>query len=244
MQVKVYQEHIKVKVRLFHNRRVPHLLMWAALVIGAGGTVQAQNDVNVPRITSAEEYALNQLAGILQQTNTLSADVEQLLIDQDGRDLQETTARLLMQKPANFRWEIIEPYNELMVTDGALIWRYEPDLEQVTIQTFDAELDRTPVMLLNGTAQSIGETYTVSASTMTDGVHTRFVLQPKQADSLFERMSLTFNGATLEEMQFEDSRGQRTSLTFRDVKRNQNVDAAQFRYTPPAGVEVIDSTLE
>jgi outer membrane lipoprotein carrier protein len=164
------------------------------------------------------------------------------MIDQDGRELQEAQARLLMHKPASFRWEIIEPYNELIVTDGALIWHYQPDLEQVTIQTFDAE--RMPVMLLSGTAQSIGESYEVSAATMADGGHTRFILQPKRPDSLFERMSLTFNGADLEEMQFEDSRGQRTSLTFRQVRRNLTLDAAQFRYTPPEGVEVIDSTLE
>lgn len=210
----------------------------------AAHAVFAQNPVNAPPISSAEDYALNQLASLLQQTTTLSADVEQLVIDQDGRELQEATAKLLMQKPANFRWEIVEPYNELTVTDGKLIWHYEPDLEQVTIQAFDAEPDRVPVMLLNGTAESIGESYAVSASTMIDGVHTRFTLQPKKPDSLFESMNLTFNGPNLEEMQWEDSRGQRTSVTFGGIQRNEDIDAAQFHYTPQEGVEVIDSMLE
>jgi outer membrane lipoprotein carrier protein len=231
-----------VKIRLL--KAVCTRLLPLVVSATTAATLLAQAPVNAPRISTAEDYALTQLASILQQTTTLSAEVEQLIIDQDGRELQEASVKLLMQKPASFRWEIFEPHEELMVTDGSLIWHYEPDLEQVTIQAFDADLDRTPVMLLNGSAESIGSSYAVSASTMTDGIHTRFVLQPKQPDSLFESMSLTFNGADLEEMQFEDSRGQRTSLTFRQIRRNQTIDAGQFHYTPPAGVEVIDSTLE
>ncbi len=57
-------------------------------------------------------------------------------------------------------------------------------------------------------------------------------------------MSVTFNGAVLEEMQFEDSLGQQTSLTFHDVQRNQTLDATTFQYIPPAGVDIIDSTLD
>lgn len=209
-------------------------------------TVAAQPaaPVKSPVVATAEDYALKQLVEVLQQTTALEASVEQLLMDQDGRELQETRARLVMQKPANFRWEVTEPYNELMVTDGKTIWRYEPDLEQVTIQKFDTELDRTPVMLLNGTTESIGSSYSVSASTMADGVHQRFILKPKKADSLFESLSLTFNGPALEEMQFEDSLGQQTSLTFMNMQRNQDVDAAVFQYVPPAGVDVIDSTQD
>lgn len=229
------------QVPLFCGQRLTAALLALAL---ATSPAVAQNEVNVRTVTSAEDHALTQLVSILGQTTTLSADVEQLLMDQDGRELQDANVKLLMQKPSSFRWEIVDPYNELLVTDGALLWHYEPDLEQVTIKTFDTELDRTPVMLLNGTAESIGASYAVSASTMIDGMHTRFILQPKKPDSLFERMSLTFNGADLEEMQFEDSRGQRTSLTFRQVRRNQTLDAGQFSFTPPAGVEVIDSTLE
>jgi outer membrane lipoprotein carrier protein len=221
-----------------------HVRALVLMVALGAAAARAQNDVTAPAIAAAEDYALQQLVSILRQSTTLSADVEQLLVDQDGRELQESRASLLMQKPASFRWEITEPYNELMVTNGELIWHYEPDLEQVTIQTFNDELDRTPVMLLNGTEESIGESYAVSASTMIDGEHTRFILLPKKPDSLFERMSLTFSGPDLEEMQFEDSRGQRTSLTFRQLRRNQTLDADQFRFTPPEGVEVIDSTLE
>lgn len=221
------------------TRFLAKLAVWAVVA-----PAWAQPTVNAPAIATAEDYALEQLVTLLQQTSTLRADVEQLVMDQEGRELQEVSARLLMQKPASFRWEVVKPYSELMVTDGSTIWRYEPDLEQVTIQQFDTELDRTPIMLLNGSADDIRANYAVTAATMGDGERQRFILQPRQPDSLFERMSLTFNGAVLEEMQFEDSLGQQTSLSFETVRRNEEVDGDMFIYEPPAGVDIIDSTLD
>ncbi|HWK53007.1 MAG TPA: outer membrane lipoprotein chaperone LolA [Hyphomicrobiales bacterium] len=188
----------------------------------------------------AQEDAAQVLENLLAQTQSLRAEVNQLLMDQDGRELQETTAVLTMRKPANFGWRIVEPYEELMVTDGTAIWRYEPDLEQVTVQDFDAELDRTPVMLLNGDAASIVEAYTVTLTRMDDAV-LRFVLQPRRSSTLFERMSLTFDGPVLREMQFEDSLGQQTSLGFSQVERNLTLPDDTFTFTPPVDAELIDN---
>lgn len=206
------------------------------MLIAFGFTLSAQAQETVSQQTGA----VTELVGLLDQTQTLSAEVDQLQLDQDGRELQETRALLLMQKPSNFHWAITQPYEELMVTDGQTIWRYEPDLEQVTIQPFDKDLDRTPVMLLNGDADSITEAYEVS-STSLGAELSRFILIPRNPDRLFERLSLTFNGPVLEEMQFEDSLGQQTSLTFREVQRNVPLDPGLFSFTSPAGVDIIDN---
>lgn len=191
------------------------------------------------------DAAVQRLEGILQQTQSLSAAVVQLKVDQDGRELDESRAELVMQKPGSFYWELISPYAELTVTDGDLMWRYEPDLEQVTIQPFDTEeLDRTPIMLLNGNAEEIAATYEVTMGVMEDIHISRFILVPRSPGRLFERLAVTFRGVELIEMQFEDSLGQQTSLSFENIVRNQPLAADQFRFTPPEGVEIIDTTVE
>jgi outer membrane lipoprotein carrier protein len=193
---------------------------------------------------SQEAGAIAALEAILAQTQTLSAQVDQLLLDQDGRELQETRALLLMEKPSHFHWAITEPYEQLTVTDGATLWHYEPDLDQVTIDTFDDnEVDRVPAMLLNGDADTIRAAYDVSSTNM-GGELVRFVLIPRNPDRLFERLSVTFRGAVLEEMQFEDSLGQQTSLGFHEVSRNVPLDASNFSFTPPDGIDVIDNRDE
>jgi len=188
------------------------------------------------------EEAVALLHEVLAETSTLRAEVEQLQIDQDGRGLQDSRALLVMRKPSSFSWIITEPYEDVMITDGSTIWRYEPDLEQVTIQPFDENLERTPVMLLNGDAESIAASYEVTAVQL-PGPLQRFILLPRKADRLFERLSLTFAGAVLQEMQFEDSLGQQTSLSFHAVRRNEPVSSDEFTFSPPAGVELIDHRL-
>lgn len=216
---------------------VPVLVCAAPL---AGAQPAEPREAVTPGIVSQEEGAVRALENILAQTRTLSAEVDQLFLDQDGRELQETRALLLMEKPAKFRWEVTQPYEELMVTDGTTIWRYEPDLDQVTIQPFDDNVDRTPVMLLNGDADTIREAYDVSSTNM-GGDLVRFILIPRNPDRLFERLSVTFKGSVLDEMQFEDSLGQQTSMTFHEVNRNVPLDQGMFSFVPPPGIDVIDN---
>jgi len=205
--------------------------------------------VSLPAWAQApDEEAAAQLSAILEATRTLQADVEVLTLDQDGREIQESSARLVMQKPDHFYWEITSPYAELMLTNGQRIWRYEPDLEQVTVDYFDDDVSRTPVLLLNGNADDIASNYTISSSGMDDGT-SRFLLFPKSTDSLFERLSLTFAGTALQEMQFEDSLGQKTSLTFIGLEANQDIDPETFVFDMDQAMnefdalEVIDNTL-
>jgi outer membrane lipoprotein carrier protein len=226
------QEHMNS--RILHS--APRLA-WLALLACFGLPVAAQDEGLL-----SGAAAVQRLESILQQTQSLSASVLQLQMDQDGRELQESQAELVMRKPSSFYWELTEPYNELMVTDGDRIWRYEPDLEQVTIQPFDAELDRTPIMLLNGDAAEIAATYEVSMGAQAAANVSRFILVPRSPSRLFERLAVTFRGAELIEMQFEDSLGQQTSLSFDNIVRNQPLSAEQFSFTPPAGVEIIDTT--
>lgn len=208
-----------------------YLPFCAALLLS--GLVQAQD---------VRTEAASELADILETTHTLQADVAVLTLDQDGREIQESSARLIMQKPDHFSWEITSPYNELMLTDGERIWRHEPDLEQVTIEHFSDDVGRTPVLLLNGDAEDITANYAVSAVT-TDGMGgTQFILYPRGNEGLFTRLSLTFAGNDLVEMHFEDSLGQKTSLSFTNLQTNITLPADTFVFTMPEDIDVIDNT--
>ena len=205
-----------------------------ALSCGLAGAQQSSGGSNLE--------AAGKLAAILRDTRTLSADVQQLTLDQDGREIQEFQARLVLSKPNHVYWEITSPYSEYLIADGERIWRFEPDLEQVTVEDFSEDLNRTPVLLLNGEADAIAESYTVSAADMDFGARQRFILTPKTPDSLFERLSFTFNGKALEEMQFQDSLGQKTSLNFSELEMNAEIDPGIFVFDMPEGMEIIDNT--
>ena len=123
------------------------LFLFSATQIAAQDASVASNDSN--------KEAAEQLAAILQQMNTLSADVEQLTLDQDGREIQEFQAKLILVKPDHFYWEILSPYSESMIADGTRIWRIEPDLDQVTVEDSQNDSGRNPLLLLNGDAEML-----------------------------------------------------------------------------------------
>ena len=192
----------------------------------------------------AQTQAAQYLAELLQKTVTFKASVQQLVLDQEGREVQETQALLKLKKPDHFYWEITSPYAELMVTNGELIYRFEPDLEQVTIQPFENDLDRNPMLMLNGDARLLDTTYSISHNTLDYNNRDRFILIPKQSSSLYESLSLTFYQDFLEEMQFESSLGQSTSFYFSDLVMNHTISDADFEFEVPDNIEIIDMTEE
>ena len=62
---------------------------------------------------------------------------------------------------------------------------------------------------------------------------------PKSNESGFERVRLGFAGADLKAMELNDSFGQTTQVSFSKIERNPALPANHFKFTPPAGVDVV-----
>lgn len=183
---------------------------------------------------------LQELVSNLAGTSSIQADVEQLILSQDGRQIQALQARLVMQKPDKLNWQVIDPYEELMISDGKSLWYYEPDLEQVSIQDFPEDVESNPILLLNDDLQAIAEAYEVSMGYVDEEVR-QYVLLPLASSSSYERFSMTFAGQDLLQMQFETSVGQLTSFSFSNITNNADIDPSLFDFAIPQDVEIIDS---
>ncbi len=188
----------------------------------------------------AQQDPLQDLLATLARTSSFQADVEQLILSQDGREINALKATLILQKPDSLYWHVTEPYEESMITDGESLWYYEPDLEQVSIQDFPRDVEDNPMLLLNSDMQALADAYTVSMGYFDDEIK-QFVLLPIKPSSSYERLSLTFSGDDLVQMQFESSVGQLTSFSFTNIINNQSIAPEVFSFKIPADIEIIDS---
>jgi outer membrane lipoprotein carrier protein len=186
---------------------------------------------------AADEVAAKRLADLLTQAQTLSARFSQLSLDASGTQLQETSGQLTLKRPGLFRWHTDEPMEQLLVSNGEKVWLYDPDLQQVTIQTLDQRLTHTPALLLSGDVSKIRDNFEISHNE--GGNVVDFILKPKAKDSLFDSLRLSFRNSVLNDMQLIDSIGQRTNILFLGVKMNEPQDSAQFTFEIPAGADVI-----
>ena len=185
-----------------------------------------------------DEVAIQRLTELLNQAQTITARFSQLTLDGSGTQLQETAGQLALKRPGLFRWHTDAPMEQLLVSNGEKVWLYDPDLEQVTIQTLDQRLTHTPALLLSGDVSQIRENFEIDYKE--GGSVVDFILKPKAKDSLLDNLRLSFRNGVINDMQLIDGSGQRTNILFLSVKMNQPLDAAQFSFQPPADADVIE----
>lgn len=196
--------------------------------------------VALPVQLSAQD-ALQDLDALLESISTLRADVTQLIVESDGGILEESTIQMRLLKPDGFYWETISPFPELIVTNGKLLWNYQPDLEQVVIEDWDTSRSELAAQLLNGETRNLAEEYSISKGTEASGEHAEFRLEPKASDSEYSEITISFIRNELDAIFLNNKNGQKTAWQFSNVQRNEPIQAELFEFVPPEGVEVIEN---
>lgn len=191
---------------------------------------------------SVQADALNAFLERLTALQSLDANFVQATRDNNGRTLQELKGTLIVAKPGKMRWQTTPPFEQLVVSDGELVWIYDMDLEQVTIRNMDQRVQETPALLLSGDTAEIGRNFTVKQKVT--GAITRFELEPKDRSQLFDRLDFQYNKDQLETMSIYDAAGQETSIVFSKVRTNKPIDEQAFYFEVPEGVDVIDGRHE
>ena len=188
-------------------------------------------------LADAQAEAAKRLNELLSRAQTMTGGFSQMTLSANGANLQETTGTLALKRPGKFRWHTDPPLEQVLVSDGKQIWLYDPDLQQVTIQAMDQRLSHTPALLLSGDVSQLQENFDIQ---WTEGGSVQdFTLTPKEADSMFDSLRLSFSNGVINDMQMSDPVGQRTNILFRNVELNQALGDAQFTFEVPEGVDVI-----
>ncbi len=193
----------------------------------------------MPMSALASEGA-ERLANILEPLETYAADFEQQILDGSGQRLQEARGRMWLSRPGKFRWEVDAPYEQLVVSAGEDVILYDPDLKQATVQALDQRVTHTPALLLSGSADELTGSYDVTREQQ--GGSETFTLVPRDNDTLFEELQMTFRGEALDMLQMTDSTGQRTAIEFDNVQLNESLDDSRFTFEIPEGTDVIRDT--
>lgn len=177
----------------------------------------------------ADSGAADELQRLLQQAQGFSAQFHQRVQSEDGELLQESSGSIAVQRPYRMRWETLEPFRYLVITDGETLWRYDPDLEQLNTEPFTEDLAQTPAMVLVTAAQTLAEQFEVSRQ-QGDSV---YVLHPK-TESSFRELRLRFEGDLLQAMQLQDHLGQQTDISLQGMAQNPQFEPDHFQFIAPA----------
>lgn len=185
------------------------------------------------------ESSESKLGIFLKDLKTLNATFEQRLLNQYGEELERSGGVLYLDRPGKFHWSYTEPYSQALISDGATLWIYDEDLEQLTIRDITGLLEDSPAAILGGDVD-IDAHYLVLEQG-DENENQWLELTPRDPESQYQAIRLTFAGEQLEQMILFDTLGRTTQIVLDKIQRNLEVDPALFNFAIPDGIDVIDA---
>jgi len=185
----------------------------------------------------AHADAVDTLREFVRDVKTGRAAFTQTVTSSDGARKKTSSGRFEFQRPNRFRFAYTKPFEQIIVADGVKVWIYDADLNQASSRKVAQALGATPAALLAGS--SLDAEFVLTAQPARDGLDWALAT-PKAKDGAFQSLRVGFRGKELATVEIVDSFGQRSVLQFSAFEGNVAMDADRFRFTPPAGADVIE----
>lgn len=185
---------------------------------------------------AAAAGGIDQLKAFWADTHTAQGTFAQSVATKSGRKPQNSSGSFALARPGKLRWAYEKPYQLLLVADGAKLWTYDADLNQVTVGKVDKALGATPAALLTG--EALDGYFTLTEAGVADGLEI-VDAEPKAADSGFARVRIGLRDNLPRLMEVRDNFGQTTTLRFTGFQPNPVLAKDTFRFAPPKGTDVV-----
>lgn len=145
-----------------------------------------------------------------------------------------------MQRPNRMRWQVDEPYPQLVLADGISLWVYDPDLEQATVAPLADAIAGSTAVFLSGAIGALTSHFHVRrVASPTEG-ESAFVLEPKDASAVFREATIAFTAESLlASLAIADHLQQTTRMVFTAAVRNPALESTLFEFEVPPGIDVI-----
>jgi len=166
--------------------------------------------------TWALSPGMESLHYFFNQIKTFEARFGQIVLDESLNSIDDGQGKVWIERPGFFRW--------------------------VTVREQQQALGNTPAILLSGSG-NLEDSYHIDDI----GRQGRFDwinLIPKDEDGGFNEVRIGFEENRLRLMELLDNLGQRTRISFVDLKENLPIPATTFDFILPDGVDIIDNTRQ
>ncbi len=184
-------------------------------------------------LCQAQDVSLSELQQRLAGIDSLSGTFQQTLVSMEGEPLEQSSGHFMLLKPNYFSWQIELPDQQLLLAAEGVLWHYDVELETATRRNIPPDNPYSPLEILAGDSQTLGEYYQVESL----GPDT-WQLLPKFESGDFLAITLSFDGQLPLSMDILDPLQRVTRIVFEHLEHNPGLSAADFVFVPPDGVDV------
>lgn len=197
----------------------------AALALGALFAPLAQAD------------AADALRSFVRDVKTGSASFTQTVTSPDGAKKKTSSGSFEFSRPNRFRFAYAKPFEQVIVGDGQKVWIYDADLNQASSRKFGQALGSTPAALLAG--GNLEKDFELSSLPDRDGLAWAQAL-PRTKEGGFQSVQVGFRAGQIAAVEIVDGFGQRSVLQFGGFTANPALPPDRFKFTVPAGADLIE----
>ena len=187
--------------------------------------------------SAALAKAIDGLQRHYRETRSFSAKFTEEIVPV-GATKRDRSGTVYFLKPGRMRWEFDEPSKELIVSDGTQLYNYDPELNQV-VEAPLAQTLRAPgaTEFLLG----VGDVKKDFNAALMDGPDSALIhlkLVSKGQGNTIE-LRLDPKNYNVETIRVVDQLGNSTALKFSDIVNNSPISESMFRFSPPAGADIV-----
>jgi len=181
--------------------------------------------------------AQEQLQSFVSQVQAATGNFSQYTVGTQGQTKPAQSGQFSFQRPGRFKWDVLKPYAQQIVSDGKQLFQFDPDLNQVTVRQVDQAIGASPAAILFGSG-SLEQSFTVTTLQDNEGL-SWLRAKPRNGEAGFAYVDLGFAGGLPARIVLLDAFGQSTHIELSGLKPNPVLPAEAFRFVPPPGADVV-----
>lgn len=189
---------------------------------------------------SPEEVA-KKLQQTYEKTSSFQADFTQTTSLQQSRRQREGEGTMVIAKPGLMRWDYRKPDRQVFICDGATMSMYFAKAAQMMVIPAREYLqsDVTYAFFV-GTGDILRDFEPRFPKADYGGQPPTLQLFPRMEHGQVEHLDVWLDERSLaRKLKIVDHFGSVTELDFTNIRLNQPVDREVFKFTPPAGTEIV-----
>ena len=213
------------------------LALAMAIVTPAHGETIAP--VSAP-MKSDLKQVLSRLQRHYRDTNSFSAKFSEEIITV-GAPKRERSGVVSFRKPGRMRWEFAAPEVQTIVSDGEMLYSYDPELNQV-VQTplKQAIKSSSATSFLLGMGNINRDFKAAFANSVASDGLVHLLLDSKAGGYKIE-IGLDPKSYNLMTLTLTDQLGDVTKVNFSDIHNNVELPDSTFAFKTPAGADIVNA---
>ena len=176
------------------------------------------------------------LSILLNKNESFQGSFNQIVFDNQGQIIEEANGKVIFKKPHFFKWIYKKPHQNQIISDGEIIYIYDPDLSQVIMSQFSQSNSNNPSLIFF--QKNIEKFFNVTTKSIDGELWYR--CQSLSDDADYESLELKFDsqGKVLA-MNIIDRLKNKILVNFEDIQTNIKINEATFLFNVPENVEII-----